>query len=345
MSLKMQRTFRVGDSASFLWQSSEAIDSQVVNPVTLAVADVAYSSPMTQLIADINIVSGGISTDRTVLTASLAPSVISNITKYGEAFLVTDEGESFAVKVISINGTAITLSAPLSDEITLSGLNPYLQFALWTAPLTNADVTATANYRGLEWSVTYTKVLSGDGAGASKDIGLLKVVRVPFETGLNHHKLVGWFSELEVVEHGQSDWSPQIEMAYIELAQRIEADVSEMIATAADDGTRIIIDDVQSQHSALQQVHAHLTASLIAATDGNFENAEYHLTRAFGPESTVDLRRSTGLYELAMRPIWIDANRDGTVIDSEVKAVTAPGPGITSTGFSSTARVGVTRVR
>ena len=84
---------------------------------------------------------------------------------------------------------------------------------------------------------------------------------------------------------------------------------------------------------------------MIAFDRSDLERAEAYVSKAFGTESNVDLRRKTGLYADAMRPIWIDLDRDGEVTEDEVQTITGTGPGFTSGGFSSTPRVTVTRFR
>ena len=334
MSTLYPRTFRVGSSANFVWSAPEPIDSGAGVSLTIG----AFASAMIQPVADVAIVAGGINTDRTVLTASVAPSIPTDFLKFGDAFLVTGEGESFPVRVIRVDGTSVLLSQPLPTNAPLT-LASTLQFKLWSAAIGPGDVTASVDYQGTEWSTAYMRELPGD---VTFDQGLVKVVRVVWQTGLDTALLIRTFPSLQNLGHRTATYQSQIDAAATELAMRIDTDVAAFTTTS---GERAQVDDVESQNAALQLVHAYVTAAMIAFDRSDLERAEAYVSKAFGTESNVDLRRKTGLYADAMRPIWIDLDRDGEVDDDEVKTIAGTGPGFSSGGFSSTPRVTVTRFR
>ena len=334
MSTLYPRTFRLGASANFMWEAPEPLDS--IAGVNLTIG--AYSVAMAQPVADVSIIVGGINTDRTVLTAAGAPVIPADFVKFGAAYLVTAEGESFPIRVIRVDGTAILLAQPLPIAAPLTGVST-LQFAAWYAPIGPANVTAAVDYSGTEWSVAYTRVLPFDVTYAQ---GLVKVVRVVWQSGLTDASFVAAFPEFQNLGHRDASYQPQIDAMYAELANRIDTDVH---AYTTSDGQRATVDDVASQNAGLQLVHGYMVAAKVAATRGDLETFQHYWTRAFGTESSVDQRRKTGLYADAMRPIWVDLDRDGIVDVGELEAVTGPGPGVVSAGFSSVPRVRVVRAR
>ncbi|MBL4769558.1 MAG: hypothetical protein JKY61_00040 [Planctomycetes bacterium] len=163
-----------------------------------------------------------------------------------------------------------------------------------------------------------------------------------WQTGLDTALFIRTFPRFQNLGHRDASYQPIIDAAAQQLAMRIDTDVASFVTTS---GQRATIDDVESQNSALLQVHLYLTAARVSFDRGDPESSEAYITEAFGTESNVDLRRKTGLYADAMRPIWIDLDRDGVVDDGEVETITGPGPGFTSGGFSSAPRVTVSRQR
>ncbi|PHR17664.1 MAG: hypothetical protein COA38_20580 [Fluviicola sp.] len=334
MSTLYPRTFRVGSTSSFGWAATEPVQADLGVALTIG----GFAAAMAQGVADVGIAAGGVNTDRTVLTASIAPVIPDNFLRFGDAFLITAEGYSVPVRVLRVDGTAILLSNPLPLDAALTGPST-LQFAAWFATIGPANVTAAVDYQGAEWSIAYTPHATLNLAYAQ---GLVKVVRVIWQTGLDTALLIRTFPQFQNVDHRNPSYQPIIDAAAQELAMRIDTDVASFVTTS---GERATIDDVQSQNSALLQVHLYLTAARVSYNRSDFLASEGHITKAFGTESNVDLRRKTGLYADAMRPIWIDLDRDGVVDDGEVETITGPGPGFTSGGFSSTPRVTVARQR
>lgn len=333
MSALHPRVFRVGADTAFTWDAPSPIDS--AEAVTLAVG--AFSAAMAQLVADVTIVAGGISADRTVLTASAGPVVPDDFYKFGDAFLITDEDGSIPVRVTRINGTSILLAQPLPRSIALTA-TATLQFATWSTAIGSGDVTAAADYLGTEWSIAYTDA-SGDDAFAQ---GLVQVTRVVWQSGLTTASLIRRFPDLAIMAHGTTDYSDRIAAAYIELATRIDQDIASYTMA---DGQRATVNSVQSQAPALEQVHAYHTASMILWSRGDTEAAQAYFARAYGPETGDDLRRKTGLYAEAMRPIWVDLDKDGEIDDGEEVAVTGPRAAFQATGFPTTPRATMTRTR
>jgi len=328
------RTFRVGSTANFVWSAPEPVNVVGVN-LTIG----AYSVAMNQVISDVTIVAGGVSTDRTVLTASLAPAIGDGaLSRFGDAFLITVEGEVYPVRVLRIDDTAILLANPLPVSTPLTA-PAVLQFTTWGAAVGPGNVTAAVDYQGTEWSVAYTR---NTPVELAYDQGLVKVVRVVWQSGLDTARLIRMFPSLQNLGHYDASYTAQIDAAHTVLAARIDTDVSSYTTAS---GERATIDDVESQNAALELVHAHIAAGHIYADRQDFEQYEHHFTRAFGTESSVDLRRKTGLYADAMRPIWVDLDRDGAVDDGEIEDVAGPGPGAVASGFPSTPRVSVTRQR
>lgn len=326
------RTFRVGSTGFFVWAAPEAIDA--IAPVTFDVG--TYSVAMTQAVADVSIT--GISDDRATLTAAAGPVIPATFLKYGEAFLVTAGGESWPLRVREVDGTTIRLAVPVQREISLTS-PATLQFAIWTAPIGPGNVTAATNYLGLEWTVTYTRRLPGEQTQAQ---GLLRVTRVVWQSGLTTHKLVETFDDLRNGTSMSTGFQKQIDFVAGELAARVDTDV---MAYRAPNGDPLTIDDVQSQQGALERVHAYHVAALIHMTRDDEAKAEWFMEQAYGPISSADQRRKTGLYAEAMRPIWLDADRNGQTEASEIEDVSGPGPGSRGGGFGTSPRVSISRVR
>lgn len=310
---QLQRTFRVGATDTFVWQAGNAIDASA--GVTLTIGAFGPAA-MAQLITDATVTA--ISADLTTLTLAAPPSSGDCFVDFTRAYLVTDTDGCYPVEVTEISASTVTLGEPLHRAPVLTGAVS-LQFATWTVAITAAQ--AVADYDGTEAVIEYTGELPGT---LNEDAGLVRVVRRPFDTGLNHNKFLQMMPRMASrIPKRQQSFQQQIDAAFDDLAGRIRADLCSRDLTE---------DDAQPGMAQLARVHAYMVAALIMEDSGDFVANDHYLTQAFGPADDKG-RRTAGLYETAVSCIWIDANRNGDVDEGEIESLGAPIPSVIITGL------------
>ena len=252
-----------------------------------------------------------IAADRRTLTVGTITAQGGVPGERGEAYLVTLEDGWFPCVVTRAVGTTIILAAPLPRAINL-GSAASLQFAWWSATLASTDITSAAR-RNIPWQVTYTRQ---DGAALPTELlvdeGMLHVVRSPFDTGLTHALLVRLRPSLvNSVRKTENDLSVYVDAAAEELGQKVDQRMHERGLTR---------DDVPAAER-LQLAHAYYAHAMILEEPPMSDPSSM---RATVMEGAKQIRaRADELFELAMRSIWIDVNRDGVVDTGEPESVAA----------------------
>lgn len=319
---------RQGQNATFLfWPGTAPTNTPTLTVRHPVAGDLTPAMTQVHASATVSIIG----TDRRTLTVNSqnASGLVGD--RGGAATLRWTNGGDIPVVVTSIEATTITLAEPLpksENEVVAATL----EWSLWSAPFTSADVTASV--ARMPFTVTWTSKFGGGDMPTEYEFaeGLIYCVRMPFHTGLTHRELLTWASTLGAqVPRSQNSWRPQIEAAERVLSRWLRRDLQ------ASDATE---DDVNG--AAFEEVHAMLTLGLILGgqTAGGAVRSEprdFYMTQA------------KELYAVILQAIpWLDTNRDGDIDSGEADANQGPRPewvgGLyTSSLFDSTAFPNFTR--
>ena len=232
----------------------------------------------------------GISNDRRTLTVDNQATGLKE--NQGQAFLITASDQIFNVQVVRIAGTVAILADTLPREIDLSS-NATLEFSVWSKVLPT-DITGAAGTYA--YSISYSE---NTGASTRERIAkdYIKVCAHPFDTSLDHDDLAGFFPQFaEAIPRRQRDFKPQINRAKQDLILMIRDSLLHQSLTE---------DDVFNAET-FSNTHAYLTAAIILEGQNRFEEAAAMRTR------------SIELYELAMRSVSLDRDKDGIIEDGEL---------------------------
>jgi len=292
---------QVGANRAWQWLSPQPIAPATTPTLSLSYAGLV--APVAPVLAALVAPAAytGIHRDRvTVTLAAPAAASLGAQGEFGEAWLVTESGGYYPVRIARLAGTTVTLTEPLPRWPEGAGV---LQWRRWKTTLTAVDVTG-AERRNWTARVSYEASVSTDVPSWTRtDEGLLHVLRQPFDTGLTHEGLLAYYPTLSLLTPGrQESFAPQIERAERLLVNRLRIILRESALSPATED--------ECDGSALQAAHALLTASLLyAITDPE---------RAEGMEA-VALKRLGD--EVAS--MWVDSDKDGDVDDGENPAATA----------------------
>ena len=288
-----ERKYAAGVAGLFEWVAPDPLSAAPVLTVHMVAGDVAIgamtvvSSPLT-----VTAVSGS---DRRTLTTTEAAPDAGLPTRYGDAWLMTEEEGAIPVTVASLSALQVVLTEPLPRDVTLDA-TASLVWQTYTAALPLASVT-TAVARDVRWSIAYVPSWGGDAptSGATVATGLLHVVHQPFATRVTHQDMAAHMRTIGgMVPRNQQDLGPQIRMGEEELILWLRSQLAELDLTE---------DDVPAPQS-LRMAHLYFSAAC------------YHdLT---DQEKATALReRAIGLATMATKRIWVDANQDGEMDDGE----------------------------
>lgn len=263
-----------------------------------------------------------ISADRRTLTvtwgSSGSPTVLASPDEPAAAQLVGVGVVDVPVRVVRVvtaasNGLSgtVDLADPLPHPILVSSLA--LHWHERSALVNSAHVPAVTT-DGVRWSVPYTASLGGVSVAYGRDMGVLRVVAMPFATGLTDARLLGLLPDLRARPTGQSSWASQREAALDDLVVRIRSRIAPRI------------EDVLPGRD-YELPHAYLTGALIAEAQGRADAADR--LRVLADE---DIARRLALVD------WMDLDRDGVVdageTDTGASGSLAAGIGSTLTSAS-----------
>ena len=211
-----------------------------------------------------------------------------------KAFLITNGDTFYNVTVVRVVGTTAILAEPLPREVDLS-TSATLEFALWSTALANTiDVLTTANT--YPYQINYTSDL-GALTQSNQEKGLLKSTPRPFDTGLSHDDLVGFFAQLaDMIPRRQSDFRPQIKGALDEVILQVR-DV--VIAEG-------VTEDEVFNPEQFKLAHAYCTAAIIYEQSLQLDVAEQMRQRCHD------------LMHVALRSLALDIDGDGVVDEGEL---------------------------
>ena len=299
-------------------------DGVVSSDPTLTVSWPAGSQAYTLALARESDTVSAIRADRRTLSvtwgASGSPTVLASPDEPAAAQLVGVGVVDVPVRVVRVVTAASTglsgtveLSDPLPYPVLTSGISLVLHWHERSAVLNSAHVPAVTT-DGVRWSVPYTASLGGISVAYGRDMGVLRVVAMPFATGLTDARLLGLLPDLRARPTGQSSWASQREAALDDLVVRIRSRIAPRI------------EDVLPGRD-YELPHAYLTGALIAEAQGRADAADR--LRVLADE---DIVRRLALVD------WMDLDRDGVVdageTDTGASGSLASGIGSTLTSTS-----------
>ena len=266
-----------GINYNFTWDAQAVVEGTP----TLTINNITYN--LVKSTNDIEVSS--ISNDRRTLNLSSSSSSLKPFQSKG--FLMTDGDNYFPIQIIRVVDTTLILSTPLPREINID--NPSnIQFSNYSVIVPALDLDTIKTY---SYVIDYVENYGGQEL-ARQEKGILKVCKRPFNTGLDHNRLVSIFPHLaDKLSRNQTDFNEQIQSSLEELSLYVRDLV---LPKDADE------DDVHNPEFLLN-AHAYLAGSRVFELLGNLETAEK--MRARGIE----------LADLTMRTISLDLNKNSEV--------------------------------
>jgi len=227
-----------------------------------------------------NLTAIAISNDRRTIT--LAESVSPLKTQNKLAFLITDSDDYFPIYINRIAGNSLILADILPREISFQA-NSIVQFATWTY-LIPANILN--QYGVYTFRVNYYEAY-GSVSIARSESGTLKACKRPFDTGLDHGKLMNIFPQLsDVLARRQNSFDEQVKASLDELATVVRDLVLDKNVT----------EDEVLNPERLLNAHSYLAAARIYELNNQFDQAEAFRNRGYE------------LIDKAMRIIDLDQN-------------------------------------
>jgi hypothetical protein len=262
--------------------------------------------------------------DRTQLNLSAAVADARGLAAdYGHAWLVSDETAPVEVRVMRFVGggsPVAHLADPLPREHSGAGT---LVPAWYSATLTALAVTGTAQRNAL-LAVSWTEDSGTDAPAFSQALEVdLHIVREPFATGVTEADVLRIDASLaSQASEGDINARDAIGAALEEVIIRLREDLAER-ALWEDDVPRAF-------RAPLARCHAHLAAATILDAYDPAAAAQ-HRARVWGEDG------QRGLWQAALRRVFIDADGDGDVDEGEIEQVTGARVGRLGT-FTSAAK-------
>lgn len=256
--------------------------------ITVKTLSSTYTYDLTQGRSSANVTA--ISNDRRTLTIDNQVAGLKD--DEGQAFLITANDQIFNVQVVRVAGTVAILADTLPREVDLSS-NASLEFSTWSKVIPT-DITGTAGTYA--YSISYDENTGGSSRERiAKDY--LKVCPRPFDTGLDHDDLVRLFPQFaDNIPRRQRDFRPQIKRAKLDLVLMIRDSLLHQSLT----------EDEVFNAETFSNTHAYLTAAIILEGQNRFE------------EAAALRNRAIELYNLAMRSVSLDRDKDGIIEEGEL---------------------------
>lgn len=256
--------------------------------LTIKTTSSSFTYAMTQGRADATV--SAISNDRRTLTVNNQASGLKD--NQGQAFLITSNDQVFNVQVVRIAGTVAILADALPREVDLSS-NATLEFSQWFKSVPT-DITGTNGT--YSYIIDYNEEV-GEETREKISKGYLKVCPRPFNTNLDHDDLVNLFPQFaDAIPRRQRDFKPQISRAHEELILMVRDSLLHQALT----------EDEVFNADSFSNCHAYLSASYILEGQNRFE------------EATAMRQRALEIYELTMRSVALDRDKDGIIDDGEL---------------------------
>ncbi len=287
------RAARSGGAALFMWRAPELVNTGVPPTVTFVSpgGGTLLASALTHMWSPTVAQVSAVADDRQTLTLNGSVPAISRsaAANNGDAWVVTVGAGYVPVKVVRLSSAAAVLAEPLPRDIGSTG---ELHSQWWSCAIGAGDVTATAQ-RGVTWRVAYYAVGAGPLVSAylSQDVGIIDVVRTPFDTGLSTEDLVA------LMDPGGS----RVPARALGYEAAIQASLDELVAYLRGDSPTGL-DEHDLNGPELRPVHRHLACAYLAR---NPDESVRYRSLAFALWDRIRLR------------CWRDADRDGLATDSE----------------------------
>jgi len=306
--MRSERKAAVGLDHVFWWQAPGGPTTGTPTMrIRMAAGDAA--PVLAQIHADATV--SAVASDRRTITttASIGPSARGLIGRLGHAWLDAGEAGVVPVKILTFT-TAKTavLADPLPHAVTVQAGGATLAWEVWYATLTAAAVTSAAE-RNMQWRVRY-QIQHGADAPAEwmQDEGLIHVVRQAFATGADDAGIRNLAAVLgRSLPARQESWTPQIELAQIELERELRKRLRPW---------GMYEDDLQG--SAFSLAHGWLALSYIHAgqRSGGADTE--------GPRDYARERYEDELDRVLASVPWLDIDRDGVVDADEIDLYAGP---------------------
>jgi hypothetical protein len=266
-----------GIDYNFIWDAT----APVVGVPTLTINGSSYNL----IKSSSDLIAVSISNDRRTITLS---SQTPSLKPYQiNAYLMTDGDSYYPIQINRIVDTTLILSTPLPKEISFAD-NSTIQFTNYSVIIDSDDLPVIKTY---SYGIEYIQNFGGQEISRSEK-GVLKVCKRPFNTGLDHNRLISIFPHLgDKLGRNQVDFNEQIIASLEELALYVRDLV---LPKECDE------DDVLTPELLLNP-HAYLASARVFELLGNIETAEKY--RARGIE----------LADLTMRTISLDLNKNSEV--------------------------------
>jgi hypothetical protein len=266
-----------GLNYNFIWDCT----APVVGIPTLTIGNTTYnlikSTP--------DLIVNSISNDRRSITLSASANSLKPY--QNNAFLMTDADNYFPIQVLRIVDTSLILGTQLPREVSFQD-TAIIQFSNYSVNIPANDLPLIKTYT---YSIDYVQNFGGQEINRNEK-GIIKVCKRPFNTGLDHNRLVNSFPQIaDKLSRNQTDFNEQIKTASEELALYVRDLV---LPKECDE------DDVHNPEMLLN-AHSYLSLAIIYELLGNLETAEKF--RARGIE----------LADLTMRTISLDLNKNDEV--------------------------------
>lgn len=266
-----------GIDYNFIWDAQ----APVVGIPTLLLNTNTYN--LIKSTADLDATSIG--NDRRTLTLSSSSPSLKPY-QYN-AYLMTDADNYYPIQILRIVDNTLILSSPLPREISFDG-NAKIQFSNYSVLIPSNDIDTIKTY---SYAISYVQNFGGQEI-ERQEKGIIKVCKRPFNTGLDHNRLMSIFPHLaDKLSRNQTDFNEQIQSSLEELALYVRDLV---LPKDADE------DDVHNPEFLLN-AHAYLACSRVFELLGNLETAEKMRIRGIE------------LADLTMRTISIDLNKNQEV--------------------------------
>ena len=285
--------FRQGVDQTFEWTAPCAVEG--TPEVTFTLSGSTVTGSMSSVHSG-SITAIDVERDRRKLTIVEDTDTAGLQRRYGDAWITTDTDGAYPVKITKISGSVLTLADHLPGDISLTPTNSgSIHFSSFYFVLPSGSVTAEVQ-RDIIWTVEYDSFYGTDTPDIDnlREEGLLHVVNQPFDTGLTHNKLVSSLPYLGgTLPSKQSDYSPQIQMAFNEMILHVRRDL----------GPTYTEDNIPASTLFLP---AHISFTQAIIDDSTNPDA----ADRFREQAKDRLR-------MAMEKFWLDINADNVVDEGE----------------------------
>lgn len=290
-----QRKAIIGEDHTFIWRAPGPLTTTPT--LVLTRPDATTITDTLLPVATPTAVSAIAADRRTLTVASLVPTSACTGPEFGAVAVVGQDGGMCIAQVERFNSdTEIVLASPLPHPLDIEA-GAAVQWLTYVGTVASGDLGSDP-LRNIAWRVRYDRRFNGLGVELETAArGVLHLVRVPFDTGLDDSALAALVPGV-VVPGRQDSMRPQIGAALEVLEQAVTARLA----------AGIYADQLSGRQFRL--AHAYLTAHLIMQGRPHPPGVE--------PRTDLFSEAMRLVAEALARPEWIDTDDDGVVDAGEV---------------------------